>query len=182
MGRHSAPDDGSDELEESSGAAVLTVEDSPTRGRHAIHGSDSDSDSGPDSVGAVAEAPTQIIDASLLVDTGPVVERADGSAAASDTVSRSAPAEPDVPAAPPSPARAHATALDLALLRSHSDVRNRCIAGLLVPFVVYVVVMVVLGAHGSQYALWIFIPLITAGVLVGALLDAAHRKYDNPSG
>jgi hypothetical protein len=35
------------------------------------------------------------------------------------------------------------------------------------------------------YAIWVWIPLVIAGVLAGGILDAAHRKYsrvDPPDG
>jgi hypothetical protein len=75
------------------------------------------------------------------------------------------------------PARTgHSTGEDLALLRSRPDVRNRVIAAVVVPFVLYVAVMLVLGAPPARYLIWIWIPLISAGVLAGLILDAAHRS------
>ena len=67
------------------------------------------------------------------------------------------------------------TAADLELLRSRPDVRNRVIAAVLAPFVIYTIVMVVAGSLGA-YLLWVWLPLVTAGVLGGSILDAAHRK------
>ena len=63
------------------------------------------------------------------------------------------------------------------MLRRHRDVRARCLAGIAVPFLVYVAVLLVAGATALSYLLWCFVPLVVAGVLVGALLDAAHRRY-----
>src|SRR4051812_35887888 len=68
------------------------------------------------------------------------------------------------------------TAADLALLRRRADVRNRVLGAVLVPFVLYAAVMVVLGASGVQYVLWVWIPLVSAGILAGLILDAAHRE------
>ena len=98
---------------------------------------------------------------------------------------------PDAPAAPtaevaavdapPAPAQTprsrHSTAADLGLLKSHGDVRARCLAGIVVPFVIYVAVLLAIGATGRQYLLWIFIPIVVAGVLVGAFLDAGFKRY-----
>jgi hypothetical protein len=39
--------------------------------------------------------------------------------------------------------------------------------------------MVVIGSLGA-YLLWVWLPLVTAGVLAGSILDAAHRKGRNP--
>lgn len=69
----------------------------------------------------------------------------------------------------------HATAADLALLRRRPDVRNRCIAAIVVPFVLYTAVLILLGA-ASVYLIWVWVPLVTAGVLAGSILDSAHRR------
>jgi hypothetical protein len=39
----------------------------------------------------------------------------------------------------------------------------------------------VVGATGRTYLLWIFIPLVVAGVLFGAFLDAGHKRYPSRS-
>ncbi len=83
-----------------------------------------------------------------------------------------------LPPLQPRPRRA--SAADFALVRGHSDVRARCVAALVTPFVLYAVVLLVLGAKGVAYALWIFIPLILAGVSLGAVLDAGHRRHGAP--
>ena len=67
------------------------------------------------------------------------------------------------------------TAADLALLRSHSDVRARVIAAAVAPFVLYTVAMYLVGGL-DVFFLWIWAPLVTAGVLAGSILDAAHRR------
>jgi uncharacterized membrane protein YdbT with pleckstrin-like domain len=65
----------------------------------------------------------------------------------------------------------------VALVRQHADVRARVLAALLVPFAVYTAAMAAIGKLDRSYLLWIWIPLITAGVLVGLFLDLGHRKY-----
>jgi len=65
---------------------------------------------------------------------------------------------------------------DLHLLRAHPDVRNRCLAALIVPFVLYTAVLLSVGDLHT-YLVWIFAPTITAGVLFGALLDRGHKRY-----
>ena len=67
------------------------------------------------------------------------------------------------------------TAADLELLRERSDVRARVIAALVVPFVLYTAVLY-LAAAMDVYFIWVWIPLVTAGVLAGSILDAAHRR------
>lgn len=75
----------------------------------------------------------------------------------------------------PTPRGNQSTAADVALLRSRPDVRNRCVAAVVVPFVLYSVALVLLGAV-HVYLIWVWIPLVTAGVIAGGILDAAHRR------
>jgi hypothetical protein len=99
--------------------------------------------------------------------------------------------EPAVPSAPvvaPSSApkaSGHSTAADIALIRGHGDVRARAIAAVLVPFVVYVVYWLIVGhATTRSWLIWIWIPVIAAGVLFGLTLDLGHKRYgtlDAPS-
>lgn len=72
----------------------------------------------------------------------------------------------------------HSTAADLALLRAQPQLRLRCAAAVLVPFVLYVAVLLAMGAQPRSYLVFVFIPLISAGLLVGALLDSAHRRRE----
>jgi hypothetical protein len=146
MGRHSAPDDD----EDGDVLVEAPADDRPAaRGRHARL----DEDRAP-SVDVVAEQ-------------APAAEPA-------------AP-PPDPAAPPPDPASVqvgkgdHPTAADLELLRTRPEVRNRVIAAVIAPFVVYTIVMIVVGSPG-EYFLWVWLPLVTAGVLGGSILDAAHRK------
>lgn len=44
-------------------------------------------------------------------------------------------------------------------------------------FVVYTAVLLGLG-RTDVYPIWVWIPIVTSGVLVGALLDRAHRSLD----
>jgi len=66
---------------------------------------------------------------------------------------------------------------DFALLRSHGDVRARVIAGAIAPFALFTAAMAGLDRLDRSYLIWIWIPLITAGVLVGLFLDLGHRRY-----
>jgi len=111
-----------------------------------------------------------------------------------ETAQLPAPAEQPEPAEPtPAPApttqpkrprAAQSTAADLALIRRHADVRNRVLGAAVAPFVLYAVVLLVLSATGVQYLLWIWIPTVIAGVLIGFVLDAGHKRHhveDAPS-
>lgn len=150
MGRHSAPDDEADDPRDAGVGAVLTAK-TVTAGRHA----QPDQDKEPAGTRPSVE-PNALPRPRLGTQTESVV------------------------VAEPVGRRAHSTAADLALVRARSDVRARCLAALLVPFVLYAVVLQAVGATGTQWALWAFVPLIVAGVLVGTFLDSGHRRY--PSG
>lgn len=78
---------------------------------------------------------------------------------------------------PKRPRGAQSTAADLALIRRHPAIRNRVIGGALVPFVLYAVVLVVLSAAAAQYLIWIWIPMVTAGILIGFVLDSGHKRH-----
>lgn len=163
MGRHSAPGD-----EDEAVAAAPVDEDVEGRGRHAR----------PEDIeqtGPLAtlqdDQPTERIG---LVEA--LLDEHTPDDVAPDDVAVSAPAE-----APPKPSqekkpRAHSTAADLALLRSRPDVRARCIAAVVVPFVLYVGAMLVVGAGHVQYLEWLWIPLILGLALAGNFLDLAYKR------
>jgi hypothetical protein len=66
------------------------------------------------------------------------------------------------------------TQADLRLLRENGAVRARCIAAVLASFLLYTVVMVVL-SRADSYVLWLWIPIVVSGFLVGFVLDLAHK-------
>jgi hypothetical protein len=68
-----------------------------------------------------------------------------------------------------------ATAADLHLLRTDPALRNRVIAAVVVPFVLFFVVLVLLGRLDA-FAVWIWLPLISAGLGAGVLLDTGHAR------
>jgi hypothetical protein len=76
------------------------------------------------------------------------------------------------------------TRADLRMLRQNGAVRAQALAAVIVSFLLYTVVMVVIGAGGS-YLQWLWIPIVASGVLVGVVLDLAHRRAakstDQPS-
>ena len=76
---------------------------------------------------------------------------------------------------------AHATRHDFALVMAHGDVRARAVAAVLVPFVVYVAVLAVIGQLTVHNLIWVWAPAVVAGVLVGLVLDAGHRRYPGPA-
>ena len=152
MGRHSATDD--DEDEPTGAAPVVTT--APKPGRHARPAEDEDDDE-PGGT-----------DLELFPDA--------------EVTEPIAPPEP-APAARPKPRPGkgnQSTAADLALLREHSDVRARCIAAVVVPFVLYTATLYLIGAV-RLYLIWVWIPLVTAGVLAGSILDAEHRRRQDES-
>jgi hypothetical protein len=70
------------------------------------------------------------------------------------------------------------TAADWKLIRDHADVRNRCLAALLAPYLVYTVAMLLIGQMDA-YLIWVFLPTVTAGLLIGATLDHAHKRHQD---
>ncbi len=158
VGRHSASDD-DDVVDLGAAGPVITVRPKP--GRHARVQDDEADDAG--------DADTHLV---LYPDDGP-----------DDLATEPVPPPPlaPEPAARPKPRPGkgnQSTAADLALLREHTDVRARCIAAVVVPFVLYTATLYLIGAV-HLYLIWVWIPLVTAGVLAGSILDAEHRRRQN---
>lgn len=93
---------------------------------------------------------------------------ADGNGAAEPTTAIVQPAR----APEPEETGTHA---DLRMLRENRALRARCAAAVVVPFLIYTIVLVVV-ARVDLYLLWMWIPTVTAGVLVGSFLDLEHRR------
>jgi hypothetical protein len=72
--------------------------------------------------------------------------------------------------------RPEGTKADGLLVRAHADVRNRCLAALVAPFVLWAAVLTVLDQWGDA-VLWLWAPLVVGGVLVGVMLDLGHKRY-----
>jgi hypothetical protein len=163
MGRHSAVDD-DDEVN-----ATVVVESPAPAGRHGRHvfGEDTEA-TGPLRATDIRDLENR----ATAEDHQPTEPLAAVDSAPADLNANPAPA-----AAKRRPRGSQSTAADLALLRRRPDVRNRVIAAVVVPFVLYVAVMLLIGAAGGQYLLWVWIPLVSAGVGGGLILDRAHRKH-----
>jgi hypothetical protein len=176
MGRHSAPDD-----DEPVGALVAApeteAEAAERRGRHSR--SEDTADTGPvpglpmrgeqERAAVQDDRPTERLS---LVE----IEQAEPAAEA-EAAEEAAPESSPEAAAPKATKGSTSTAADLALIRHHPEVRNRVLGAVLAPFVLYAVVLLVAGAAGVTYLLWIWIPLISAGVLAGLVLDRAHKQH-----
>jgi len=197
MGRHSAPDD--DEQPEGTVAVAAPTDAAEQlaaerRGRHS-RGADVET-TGPvpgvsvrrdeERAAVQDERPTERLDLAAIeaaLEQPETAETAElpESAETAETAELPEPAEPAELAAPAEgkrPRAAQSTAADLALIRRHGDVRNRVLGAALAPFVLYVVVLLVLSATAVQYLLWIWIPTVIAGVLIGFVLDAGHKRHD----
>jgi hypothetical protein len=79
---------------------------------------------------------------------------------------------------PAAPRPRGGTRADARLLRTSPALLARCIAAVVTPFVLYALVLLVIGRLDdvSNDLVWLWIPAVAAGVLVGAFLDAAHRR------
>jgi hypothetical protein len=189
MGRHSSGDD-DDEVVAVSDVLVLRPPGSRPlpvpRGRHSVDGDDDD------------EAPPQIVLTPPQLVLVPPEQTATAApekpapqkpAPEKPAPEKPAPEKPSLekavggkPAASPSAKvrKESATAQDVRLIRSNPALRNRVIAAVVLPFVLLALVLLVATDIGSYFA-WSWIPLITAGVTAGLLLDAAHRHViDHP--
>jgi hypothetical protein len=67
------------------------------------------------------------------------------------------------------------TRADVNLLRAMPGLRMRALAGLIVPFLIYTLLFVLLGRM-DVYLIWLWIPTVVAGVVVGHFLDLAHKR------
>lgn len=200
MGRHSAGDDD----EGTDVRLAAPVVDAPGRpGRHSRTEDSKDTpdtadteDTGPVDPDAVRtagpptiaqdEQPTERIGlADLLAAAEEDAEPAPRPAVAEAPVAPPVPkpegkdktkSKPKAPEAPRPPRGSQSTAADLELLRKHPDVRARVIAAVVVPFVLYAAVLLLIGATAVQYLIFIWVPMVTAGVLAGLFLDAAHKR------
>jgi hypothetical protein len=148
MGRHSAPGDDEEDGDVLVAAPVVAV---ARRGRHARPEDDEDVE--PARPPEVAPPRTTLL------------KRAASSAARADA------------RAPCTGKGNQSTAADLELLRERSDVRARVIAAGVAPLVIYTAAMFIAGGW-DRYFIWVWVPLVTGGVLAGSILDAAHRKRE----
>lgn len=104
-------------------------------------------------------------------------------AAETDAEGTAEPAQPEPTTAGPvteQPRSERGSQADLRLLRERPAVRAQCLGAVLAPFVVYTVVLFVIDKV-DDYVLWLWAPIIAAGVLVGAVLDAAHKRVNRPT-
>ena len=95
--------------------------------------------------------------------------------AAAEEERRDPPTPAPTSAPTPAPRPEGATHADLRLLRESPALRARCAAAVVIPFVLYTVVMIVLGGTAA-YLVWVWVPTVLAGVTVGTFLDIAHRR------
>ncbi len=187
MGRHSAPDDDSGlgdsgldpRPDDQTSGAVATV----PHGRHAH--TDDEPDDGPPTEGLtlledVLDAPPADVVASDD-HPSPIPSPGPGPGLDFPAPTGSPIPPPATPLAGPVAGSAHATRQDFALVRQHGDVRARALAAVLVPFVVYVAVLAVIGDLTVHSLIWVWAPAVAAGVLVGLVLDAGHKRYPTPT-
>jgi hypothetical protein len=165
MGRHSAPDD--DEEQAAEHATVrLAGNVGVAVGRHEVVEHHPAGDAPAADLTTTAAADLTTTAAAAAVDHTTTVR-----------LPHVPPAEPTERAATstPAPTADVGTHADLRLLRENPTLRARCVAAVIVPFVLYTVVLVVVGRL-DLYLLWVWIPTVVAGVVAGSFLDAAHRR------
>ena len=205
MGRHSAPDDTSADEHLDTGTSLdlgpAEVATAVRGGRHASPAQDSeDSGAAPPPVGAEHTQMIAVVDAAIIdpveahdlhetIVLEPVVERVVVPLDPAETVPPGDGTDPTAAKAQRKAARAQQKAdrkaargesdvqADLRMLRDDGALRVRCLAGVLIAFAAYTVVMFSIG-QTHVYLFWIWIPIVVSGILVGALLDLAHRASD----
>ena len=186
MGRHSAPDDAGD-----SDAAVPAAVAAPSRpSPRPRHASPDEAPAPaapprplalvPPSVEPVAEAPpaepaVEADPEEFTLEEAPTEEAPTEEAPTEEAPTEEAAEPSSVGAAEARTREPRATSADLALLRHRGDIRARVIAAIVVPFILYTAVMLLIGRM-DVYLIWIWIPLVTAGVVGGSILDSAHRR------
>lgn len=185
MGRHSAPDDDAAGVVESPSAPSAAPSAVAVRsGRHARTDESAVAEAAATEAVATEAVRPEVVDVPVTaagdLATVPTAfdETTDADAAAVSAQARATEAEPEPePEREPKQRRESATRADLRMLREQPALRARCAAAAVVPFVLYAIVLIVIGAM-SAFLLWVWIPTITAGAAVGGLLDAAHRRSE----
>ena len=192
MGRHSAPDEVDDDsVETDSPLAVLDL--GPVRGRHAS----ADDEAGGDPAVGAAEHDTAEFDQALtqrigVVEAPPLEAPAQGDEKAAKKADKKADkagakaakqaerqagksAKADRKADRKAQRGESDTRADLRMLREQPAVRAQVIGAVIASFLIYTLVMLALG-HTDKYLLWLWVPIVACGVLVGLVLDLAHRR------
>jgi type IV secretory pathway VirB10-like protein len=196
MGRHSAPDEVDDDaVEIDSPLAVLDLGED--RGRHASADDEAEGDSvasadrgtSDQATAEFDEAHTQrlaVVDAPPLEtptksDTKADKKAAKASAKAAKQAEKAAKADRTAGQQADRKADRKAqrgesdTRADLRMLREQPAVRAQVIGAVIASFLIYTLVMLALG-RTDKYLLWLWVPIVACGVLVGLVLDLAHRR------
>lgn len=185
MGRHSAPDDAAAEASggDTAGGTGYPAESAPfatygsaeiawvPMGRHTSEDAEAEADTGE--LDIIAFEPVPETDQDAGTDTAHPDVR--GEDAGPDGPNGKPAADIDAGHAPSR--RSSGTRADLQLLRDSPRVRIYCAAGVIAPFLIYTVLIMLLG-RADVYLIWLWIPIVSAGVVVGAFLDMAHHKRE----
>jgi uncharacterized membrane protein len=192
MGRHSAPDDEPDDAATTTATLELgTIDLGELRGRHSRP---DEEDVAPEAespderhtqvIAPVQDVPhdedVQITDVIVPPEPAPPAEAGTEPAAettAETMVGPTAEATDEATAEPviEQPKKEGGTRADLRLLRENAMVRMLVLGAVVLSFLIYTIVMFALG-HSDSYLLWLWVPIVVAGVGVGAVLDVAHRR------
>jgi hypothetical protein len=182
MGRHSAPDDaGDDAVETDAPLAVLDLGEH--LGRHSSDGDDFDQ-AHTQRIAIIddhATAPVPVVEPAQPAQAQPDKKADKAAAKAAKQAERDAQKsakQSDKQAAKTATKAERGesnTRADLRVLREQPAVRAQVIGAIIVSFLIYTVVLLVLG-HTDKYLIWLWVPIVACGVLVGLVLDLAHRR------
>jgi hypothetical protein len=93
---------------------------------------------------------------------------------ASTVPTRPVPVEPGPTAGKSAPGAATGTRGDLQLLRSDTGLLPWCAGAVVLIFLVYTSVLILIG-RTDVYLIWLWVPTVLSGMVIGGLLDRAHR-------
>lgn len=172
MGRHSTPGDEAvdDEVDEpaDAGLTLLTGATGDAEGARGRHARD-DAAAAVDTATAANE--TAANESATAVIGAPDLQVAEPTAPTGPIV----PVDDEAPSDDAPRKQESSTQADLRILREDAGVRWLVLGAVVVAFGIYTLVMLAFGKL-ADYAYWVWIPIVLSGVLIGAVLDWAHRQ------
>src|SRR5690349_1961242 len=166
MGRHSAPDEPDLDTAETTEFVPIAVDLAVPRGRHSHPDEDTGEQTGEDAF------PTVELDVIAVASEQPPTAH---EPAPGDVRTENKAAEQAAKAEGKQARRDSGTRADLRMLRQNGAVRAQALAAVIVSFLLYTIVMVVIGST-NVYLQWVWIPIVASGFLVGLVLDLGHRR------
>ncbi|HEY2298883.1 MAG TPA: hypothetical protein VGH43_14205 [Jatrophihabitans sp.] len=166
MGRHSAPDEPDLDTAETTEFVPIAVDLAVPHGRHSHPDEDTGEETGEDAF------PTVELD---ILDVQPEQPPTAPDEESDDGRTQKKAAKQAAKSERKQARRESGTRADLRMLRQNGAVRAQALAAVIVSFLLYTIVMVVIG-HSDLYLQWVWVPIVASGFLVGLVLDLGHRR------